>query len=911
MGRKLPTPDRGIFPIPERQRHAQKYNVLAREFAKRAGLPTPGATPYDNLGNTNLPVHRKKRDIQEAIRDNQISMVEGPTGSGKSTQIAKYALEMGYKKVVYLEPRVLLADNLSDRMSDELDEELGVGEGQQLVGVRHSGSSSGRGKAVEIMTPATYMRVMDELSEYDDEPLLVVADEIHEKDFETELAVAASVEEVRKHPKWRLLLASATLDSKSIHEAYSTINNRPIPLVSVEGRPHELERIDEPDLTAVEALAKYIEGHKKVLLFTAGKQEIHSYIDEIKGQKLANMRVNPLHAKLSHRDIKRATHADLADNERQSIVSTNAGQSGITIPELTLVISDGMTRRPHLDPDGTPGLVTSYCTQDELIQQAGRAGRDVGGGMVVYTKPDSQVFAYKGLEERDPQSPAQIYHTNISRNVLLATAIGKNFYELNKLLIHKVDQRTILDSYEVLYRLGAIDERNEITPLGKQINRFPLRPELGRAVVEAMNRGADRETMQHLVAMVSAVESGGLPYFEKGVSEKWRQDIRETTDDDYIAQADMFYATRRFYHGDYVEEADLEARNYDTKNTYRAHRTFDKICRELGINQEELVSNPPREEVAEELRDYILSGMFDYVHRKVASQDSSLDKEYINIWGGDEATRRKLSKRGTYKADDSLVVGMPRGFEKTRKGQTETHYVIENVMPTSTRKLAKYVVRLAERQPREPKIVGGRLVREDDLWFGDVHVGTEPSVTQFAHTTETKQQILEAAFGKPTQTVAELVAIKKELETLMRLTPVDKVNDYFPNGILTDEWLKRRIEDATTDSVDSIIAMDNNLRAMVSQKRIDLDTWVASEVVDQIRKNSPEFVELGENTYSLYYTHGMPIINGFNLRDADLLPDGNWTLPDGREILINYRINSSDTKRYSAGTVKQYAKSLD
>ncbi|MGI9339621.1 MAG: helicase-related protein, partial [Psychrobacter sp.] len=290
------------------------------------------------------------------------------------------------------------------------------------------------GKPIEVMTPGTYLRVMHELDEYEDKPVLVIGDEIHERNFELELAVAASVEEIRDHPKWRLMLVSATLDSNSIHEAYSEINGRPIPIVSAEGRPHELEQIEEPDMTAVEALKHYIsKGHKKALLFTAGKQEIRDYTDEIRSARLSNMRVDPLHAKLSRANKRRATHAKLADGQKQTIPSTNAAQSGITIPDLTLVISDGLTRRKHIDHDGTESLVTDYCAQDEMIQQAGRAGRDVGGGMVVYVKPPDEYHEYKSLVERVPRSPAEIYSTNISSSVLLTTAIGKNMYNLNKL----------------------------------------------------------------------------------------------------------------------------------------------------------------------------------------------------------------------------------------------------------------------------------------------------------------------------------------------------------------------------------------------------------------------------------------------------------------------------------------------
>lgn len=909
MGRKLRADQFGVFPENPETRYRERQQVVNRELARRAGLPPPERLVYENLGNRDLPVFQKKPAIQKAMRDHQISMVEGKTGSGKSTQIAQYALEMGYKKIVYLEPRVLLADNLSDQITRELAEQLGEDEAAALVGVRHSERSTGRGATIEIMTPGTFMRVMEELEEFAEEPVLILGDEIHEKDFETELAVAASVQHLENHDKWRMVLASATLDAESIHDAYSTMNGRTIPRTLIEGRPHELQTIDEPELTAVEAYKKYGADHQKTLIFTAGKAEIKDVTSELRSEKLGAVRINKLHAKLSRADIKQATHARLADGERQVIVSTSAGQSGITIPGLTLVISDGTTRRPDLDADGVPGLFKQYCAQDELIQQAGRAGRDVAGGTVIRVRPDDPHFEYRNMEQRDAQAPAQIYHTNISRNVLLAASYGRDFYDLNKYLIHKVDQRTILESYEVLYRLGALDEFNEITELGQLMNKFPLRPEFARIVAETMRTGASGEVMQHIAGIVSAVEAGGLPYFEKGVGTNWRKDIRSETKDDYLAQLDMFYATRQFYdHGD-VNETALEERNYDMKNTYRAHKTFDKICRVLNLTAD-IDTTPPTIDQVEQLHEYLLAGLFDFAHVKAGADSRAV--EYKSVHDQHEPVLRQLSDRGTYNAKDEVVIGMPRRFEKHLNGELKAFSVIENVMPTSWQKLAGHVLHLTERKPvTSSAVVDGHLKRTDEQYFGGVKIAEVPSVSRLSHTEGTKRQLREAAHNKPTQTLEELITIKKELERLIRKTPPAEVTRYFPDGILTDEWLQDAVDAAIDNDVDSIYALDNKLRSMVVRGNISIRSWVSKEAELDILHRSPDAVEFGVDVnYQLYYSHGQPVINGFNLRDAAHLPDGGLFLQDGREVLISYRIEN-DTKRHSTDVIKEYAAQLD
>lgn len=790
MGRKLRTDQYGIFAgPPDHERFRERNSVIRRELAKRAGLPAPERSQFDDLGNRELPVYRKKQDIQNALRDHQISMVEGATGSGKSTQIGQYGLEMGYGKIVYLEPRVLLADNLADRIEDELGGQLGRETAASLIGVRHSERSTGRGKRIEVMTPATYMRVMGELSEYDDEPVLIIADEIHEKDFETEMAVAASVRSLRDHPKWRMVLASATLDAGSVHKAYSDMNGRAVPLTSIEGRPHALTEHEEPDLDALEAYLKYGADHERTLLFTAGKAEIREYQDQFRKAGLGKMRFDKIHAKLPYEQIRRATHARLAEGQRQVIIVTSAAQTGLTIPGLTLVISDGTIRRPDLDVDGTPGLFKQYCAQEELTQQAGRAGRDVAGGEFVLVRPADEAFEFVPISEREPQAPAQIYSTNISRNVLLASSFGANFYDLNKYLIHKTEDRKILEAYEVLYRLSAHDDRNEMTTIGVAMNKFPLRPEFSRAVVAAMKSDAPSGAMQHLVAILSSIEAGGFPYFEPGVtSDRWRGDVRKDTKDDYIAQLDMFYASREFFDHSRIDEKVMMERDYDPKNSYRAHKTFDKIMRTLGLPFRDIDLTPPTPDEQELIFDYLMAGMFDFAHIK-SGGGASRPTDYVRLHDRYEPTPRQLSSRMTYSGSDDLVIGMPRRFEKKVKGDLQVFHSIEHVFPSDKAKLGRHVLHLLERQPvASSRVVGGHLKRTDALYFGPILIGEEDSVSRLTHTDETRSQLREAAYRKPTQALAELVAIKRELEDMRRVTPKDREEEFFPNGVMTTEW---------------------------------------------------------------------------------------------------------------------------
>lgn len=914
MGRRLRSDQIGVFPgrRPE-QRYAERDAVVARALAARAGLPVPEHRKkfYENLGNRELPVYQKKKAIQTMIRDNPISMIEGPTGSGKSTQVGQYALEMGYSKIVYLVPRILLADNLAARVEQELIAQVGQ-DGEDLLGVRHSERSNGYGRPIEVMTPDTYLRVFSQLDVLQDQPVLVIGDEIHEKDFPTELAVAVTAQVLAGRPKWRLALMSATLDTSSIQDAYAESGGRPVPSVSVEGRPFELAIVDEPELTPKQAYEKYGGDHLKTQIFTAGKQEIKELSDQLRPIKgKGALRITPLHAKLSRAAIRRATHSTLGPDERQVIPSTNAGQSGITIPGQTLVITDGTIRRKDLDDDGVEGLFKRYSTQDEIIQQGGRAGRDVEGGVLVIARPDDEAFEYRPLGSRDPHAPAQIYHTNISRNVLAVLALGHDFFTLNKRwLISKVEQQRVLDSYDVLYRLGAIDEHNNVTEIGHNMNRFPLRPEFSRSLVAAMSGGADASLLRQIVAMVSAVEAGGFPYFEKDVGEEWRKDIRHTSKDDYTAQLDMFLATRQFYNGEDVNEAELERRNYDLKNTLKAHKAYDKICRAMGIEAGSL-PEPPDEQQLAKLHEYLATGLFNFTHRRYGPSAQDRFVTYRNVLDDDDPQkRRRLSDRGTYKANDPLVIGFPRRFEKRVGGVPVEFSTIEHVFPVTQTALSRAALWLAHHVPQSPTVENGQLKQRFTFMFGDLPIGQKTEVaTKVSHTPETRKILIRAAYDKQTQALSELIELKGRLEGLTRLVPPDELEQYFPNGTLTQDWLDGVLEQAITNNVDSIYQLDNELRAMMVRKRISLDSWVSKDARDAIRTRSPDQVTLSNTQqYSLAYSLGVPIINGFNLRDAEVLPD-KLCLADGREIFINYQIGR-DTKRHSAGDVRHYADTL-
>lgn len=731
---------RGVIPVVETPR--EKVERLRASGYVAAPLERPQSTEEQHtrfegldLGNKELPAYKYKNEIIDAIDSNRITLLTGPTGSGKTTQLAQFALEAGYDRVVYLLPRRINVDNTGDRLAYELGSQLGEKQARGIVGTAHSEKVTlTEDSLVQVMTSGTFTKMLPSLSEkWQDEKVLILADEVHENNLETEFAAALAVREVEGNDRWRMVFASATPDSGAITESYKEVNGADIPVVAIEGRPHSLEMVEEPTMDIIDAYHTHSAGVRKSMVFVEGKRAINETIHKLKesmgSEEAARTRFFKLHAKISERAKEAVFNMQLNPGERAIIVSTSAGQSGITVPELGLVITSGLTKSPELDEENAPGLPTRLCTQAEIIQRAGRAGRDIDGGKCVLARPvgfdlrrnlDNELYDFVPLEDRDPDMPPEIYHSNISRNVLASAAMGEDFFELNDYLKNSVSPSSIRESYEVLYDLGAVDETNHVTDLGKLMDTFPLRPELARAAAEVV-QGKSIAIQAYTLAIAAAIEAGGLADFDNRHG-GWDQLLRPTTDDDFIAQLDLMLASREHFRGRSVDEVELMRQGLDFKNVYRAHRQFDKMCRLMGLDARDIDFPDPKPDEEDELREIFLTGMPGLIFKKVATERQK--GIYENIWiHGDPAIRREISGRSVIdrmgQAATRIVVGYPRWYVDSRG---ERHDVVELGFAASPEQIRRVLGHLATRHIT-PNIRGDRLVGSGKMTLGSIPLG--------------------------------------------------------------------------------------------------------------------------------------------------------------------------------------------
>jgi HrpA-like RNA helicase len=918
---------KGVFPQPSPY-GSDKLDYIRTITDKHLALQ--GSLEYKDLGNRDLPIHAKRDEVTAMIRDNRVSMLEGETGSGKTSQLWQYLLGEGYDLTVVLVPRIVIADNVYERAVEELSEQRSPLLAEQTLGLVH-GDRAIRpdGAKVMIMTAGSFSKMLPDLkASYGDKSMAIVSDEIHEADLPVELATAFAAESLADHDEWRLILSSATQNKDKVQAVMAPVNGGEVPVVTVEGRPHDIELIEEPDLDMVKAYLKYRrdengELRKKVLLFQPGKQEgsdALSKVNEALGKQRKSHELIPavLHAKITHAAFELLMQ-DVPDGKQMVIASTSAGQSGITIPGVSLVLTDGRTKRSELDNEGTPGLFVRDASQAEIMQQTGRAGRDVDHGLGVITRADHDTGGtyFKSLTERDEHAPPQIYQTNIMRVVLTAAGLGHDFSITNQYLLSQVDERTIVEAKEALYRLGALDTDDRITELGRQMDLFPFRPELARGVVEAWKGGHSLQMLANVTAVASALEVGGLADFDLADNETWKDLLRETTRDDCIAQLDMFQATREHFYGSSVNEEQLLLRGIDPKNAYRAHRQWNKAMQAMGLSPHDITLLPPHEEEEREVRDILLSGMVDYIFERTGSTGRDHQALYQNIHNVIGSTGRVISSRSLLdKTAPSYVVGFPRRYQivqSVRQDKSEKQkgdakftkqrilkHVVENGWPLEEgfeQKLAQYAGHLVTNETNQPKLdASGRLYESTTRRIGSIvlNVVTAPNKTRISPEAQ-ELLVSETLAARSSDVQRVLRKLIHELKEVRNKVPERELPDYFDRFDFPDVGTLQRWVAQAAEQAHSVGEVNAQLRArLYEDDRLHRSNWISDEKLAAIYQRSPESLT-GKNgrQFHVTYEKGIPIINHMKLEAVGLLPP-TTRLPDGREIL--FRVQGDDKR---------------
>jgi HrpA-like RNA helicase len=932
---------RGVFSVPADIntlvfRQEQSKQSIARMHAKRREIEKARTEMLQktDLGNKELPAYKHKQDILANIEAYKAVILGGPTGSGKSTQLPQYLYEAGYDKTIVLVPRRVIADGLGERIREELESQLKPEEAENLVGIVH-------GERVElhddnrimVMTPNTFNRMEQDFNKkFGEKKVAIISDEIHEANLFTEIATGVAAMAVQEHDNWRLIAASATHNSETLQKSFQKLNKEGyVPMINIEGRPFNVEMVEASHETPMEVYARIGKEHEKAMTFTSGKREIDHNIDETRAEldkgkpdasKLVEFR--KLHGELSEFEL---SHIDdpFPEGSRLDIISSPAGMSGITIPGVTMVITDGTINRQELDEDGIPGLRRHYLSQAEIIQEIGRAGRDVPGGIGIIAKPTTvsddelrkrgQAVEVPQMEfipfsERELHAPPEIYHTNLSRVVLSVAALGRHFGDINEYIPHQVAPSAIINAEETLSRLGALDEDDKITRIGIMMDQFPISPELSRGLVEMRLNG---RTLQHLARsafIAAAVEAGGLQDFTDKKPKTWKALTRPETSDDFIAQLDLMIASQGL---DQLEPKEMygfmDKYSIHPKRLERAQKVAHKILQVFKMNKENIIVTPPLPEEEDLIRSDFTAGMIDLVYEEAGRSNRKV--QYKNIHGDETATKRLISQRSVSVPErGQLVAGIPRWYEKRLKDNEVKRFdVIEMTLMVEPTTVGRYALQneLLAGRLLTPQMEGDRIVEREQMMFGSIPVGPPVKSDSLELIPEASQKVLiERTLEKPGAAQRALRAIADELEWYRQA---------FPDDVLTQFRKSKSPEDITKESIAELVGeyaqrtrtmteIDRRLSEHLYRKNITINRYFDEGARRELQHRSPGSVEVpGVGVMRVLYDNGTPYFTrGTGLTEAQfkIAASSRPTLPDGREILFQAEKQGGGTERVSA-----------
>ncbi|MEK6365966.1 MAG: ATP-dependent RNA helicase HrpA, partial [Burkholderia gladioli] len=490
----------------------------AREPRTARAPVTPNPIPPISFPES-LPVSGKREEIARAIAANQVVIVCGETGSGKTTQLPKICLELGRglgaggKGLIgHTQPRRLAASSTGRRIAEELGTPFG-----EVVGykVRFTDNLA-PGASVKLMTDGIL------LAETQTDPLLraydtLIIDEAHERSLNIDFLLGYLKQILPKRPDLKLIVTSATIDAERFARHFGS-EEKPAPVFEVSGRLYPVEmryrpiaddrpaairnaegaasgrdrqksaREAERDLMdgivdAVDELCR--EGPGDVLVFLPGEREIREAAEALRKHHPPHTEILPLFARLSAGDQERVFKAS---NARRIVLATNVAETSLTVPGIRYVVDTGLARvKRYSYRNKVEQLQVESISQAAANQRAGRCGRVADG------------ICIRLYEEADYLARARFTDPEILRSSLAAVILRMKSLHLSSIesfpFIEPPPGRAIADGYQLLNELGAVDDDNALTPLGRELARLPLDPRVGRMILAARDQQALREVL--------------------------------------------------------------------------------------------------------------------------------------------------------------------------------------------------------------------------------------------------------------------------------------------------------------------------------------------------------------------------------------------------------------------------------
>ncbi|MFF4632194.1 ATP-dependent RNA helicase HrpA [Streptomyces griseorubiginosus] len=530
-----------------------------RVHARRARMP---AVTYPEQ----LPVSQKKDEIAAAIRDHQVVIVAGETGSGKTTQIPKICLELGrgVKGMIgHTQPRRIAARTVAERVAEELDTPLGEAVGWK---VRFTDQVNQDATFVKLMTDGILLAEIQtdrELRAYD----TIIIDEAHERSLNIDFLLGYLAQLLPRRPDLKVVITSATIDPERFSRHFGDA-----PIVEVSGRTYPVEvryrplleedseDSDRDQITAICDAVEELQGEGKgdILVFLSGEREIRDTADALVKKNYRFTEVLPLYARLSHAEQHRVFQPHTG---RRIVLATNVAETSLTVPGIKYVIDPGFARiSRYSHRTKVQRLPIEAISQASANQRKGRCGRTSDGICI-------RLYSEEDFEARPEFTDAEILRTNLASVILQMTAAGLGDIEKFP-FIDPPDHRNIRDGVQLLQELGALDPsekdvRKRLTQTGRKLAQLPVDPRLARMVLEADKNGCVREVMV-IAAALSIQDPRERPADKQTQADQQHARFKDETSD-FLAYLNLWR---------YVREQQKE----------RGSSSFRRMCKQEYLN---------------------------------------------------------------------------------------------------------------------------------------------------------------------------------------------------------------------------------------------------------------------------------------------------------------------------------------
>ncbi|MET9989778.1 ATP-dependent RNA helicase HrpA [Streptomyces mutabilis] len=513
-----------------------------------------------------LPVSQKKDEIAAAIRDHQVVIVAGETGSGKTTQIPKICVELGRGvrgMIGHTQPRRIAARTVAERVADELDTPLGEAVGWK---VRFTDQVNPDATFIKLMTDGILLAEIQtdrELRAYD----TIIIDEAHERSLNIDFLLGYLAQLLPKRPDLKVVITSATIDPERFSRHFGDapiieVSGRTYP-VEVRYRPLLEEDGDDADRDQITAITDAVEelmaeGKGDILVFLSGEREIRDTADALEKKKYRFTEVLPLYARLSHAEQHRVFQQHTG---RRIVLATNVAETSLTVPGIKYVIDPGFARiSRYSHRTKVQRLPIEPISQASANQRKGRCGRTSDGICI-------RLYSEEDFEARPEFTDAEILRTNLASVILQMTAAGLGDIEKFP-FIDPPDHRNIRDGVQLLQELGALDPaqkdvRKRLTETGRKLAQLPVDPRLARMVLEADKNGCVREVMV-IAAALSIQDPRERPAEKQAQADQQHARFKDETSD-FLAFLNLWR---------YVREQQKE----------RGSSSFRRMCKQEYLN---------------------------------------------------------------------------------------------------------------------------------------------------------------------------------------------------------------------------------------------------------------------------------------------------------------------------------------